>query len=160
METWRRFTALPAAERKLVREAARRLTSTWFGLRVAGFARMRQRAERSGLLDASRPLSTDQQLDVGRSIARAQGSAARHLFFSPNCLVQSLTLLSMCRSRDIQAQLRVGARSDSGAFQAHAWVELNGIVLNEPSGEHRHFVPFEEAVGGRESGAAAGSRPR
>lgn len=160
METWRRFAALPAPERRLVREAARRLTSTWFGLRVGGFLRMRQRAERPKRLDDSRPLIAEQQLEVARTIARAEGSAARHLFFSPNCLVQSLTLLAMCRSRGIDAQLRVGARSDSGAFQAHAWVELNGIVLNEPSGEHRHFVPFEEAVGGRESGAAAGSRPR
>ncbi len=92
-------------------------------------------------------------------IARAEGSAARHLFFKPNCLVQSLTLLAMCRTRGIAAELRIGARNEGGAFQAHAWIELNGEALNDTGAGHEHFVPFGETMPVAESGAAGTRRP-
>lgn len=155
METWRRFRALPAPERKLVWEAARRMTATWIGLRVRGFVRERERAEHAGVAGDARAMeirSVGEHRSAASLIARAEDSAARHLFFSPNCLVQSLALVAMCRSRRIPAELQIGARNEGGAFQAHAWVTLNGEVLNDFGGEHEHFVPFRESV------PAAGTR--
>jgi hypothetical protein len=161
METWRRFRALPVPERKLVWEAARRLTATWIGLRVRGFVRERERAEVVGRAAGVNDVAHGGELAAAREIARAEGSAARHLFFRANCLVQSLALLAMCRSRGIAAELRIGARNEGGAFQAHAWIELNGEALNDSgaNGEHEHFVPFGEAVPAAEPGAAGTRRP-
>lgn len=146
--TWRRFAALPEDERRLVREAAARLSAAWVGLRVMGFQRMRRRAEsvriaRSGGGDGSAELA------VARMVTRAEESAARHLFFQPNCLVQSLALLRMLRTRGIDAELRLGARNRTGKFEAHAWVELGGVVLNDATEAGAAFVPFES------TGAAA-----
>ena len=48
--------------------------------------------------------------------------------------------------RGIAAELRVGARKDAGRFEAHAWVESSGVVLNDTSESHLHFVPFDGPV--------------
>jgi len=161
----RRYKALPPHERKIAREAARRLTLTALGLRALGFKRMRESAERYPR--TTRPITdaadSNPQLIASRMIARLVGSASRHLPFTPNCLVQSLALLEMLRRRGINAELRVGARRDSGAFEAHAWVEFAGIVLNDFSAEHHHFTPFEPSSvaatsAATESHAPAGTR--
>lgn len=159
---WRRYKALPAHERKIAREAARRLTFIWIGLRALGFKRVRESAER--FPRSTRPVTdtsdSNPQLIASRMIARLVGSASRHLFFTPNCLVQSLALLEMLRRRGIAGELRVGARHESGAFEAHAWVEFAGIVLNDVSSEHHHFTPFERVAAATETHAAAGTRSR
>jgi Transglutaminase-like superfamily len=159
METWRRYSALSAPERRLVRESAVCLTATWIALRLIGFRRMRDRIENSSKLKQTAPpaANTEAQLSTARSVARAESSAARHLFFSPNCLVQSLALISMLRRHGVESDLRIGARNDAGKFQAHAWVELNGIVLNDTVGEHSHFVPFEETGSAQEPHATTGT---
>jgi hypothetical protein len=146
MATWRRFAALPEEERRLVREAAVRLTAAWVGLRVMGFQRMRVRAE--SVRHANYGGDGSAELSVARMVTRAEESAARHLFFRPNCLVQSLALLRMLRTRGIDAELRLGARSRAGRFEAHAWVELDGIALNDATETGAAFVPFE-ATGAR-----------
>ena len=37
-------------------------------------------------------------------------------------------------------------RKRRGEFEAHAWVELGGVVLNDGGEGHVHFVPFEGSV--------------
>jgi len=32
-----------------------------------------------------------------------------------------------------------------GNFQAHAWVERDGLSLNEPDEHHRHYAAFDAA---------------
>jgi hypothetical protein len=160
---WRRYSALPPHERKIAREAARRLTLTWLGLRALGFKRMRENAQ--SFPRTTRPVAdtsdANPQLVASRMITRLVGSASRHLFFTPNCLVQSLSLLEMLRRRGINAELRVGARHESGAFEAHAWIEFAGIVLNDYSSEHLHFTPFESAsAAATESQSPAGTSSR
>jgi hypothetical protein len=59
-------------------------------------------------------------------------------------LVQSLALLRMLRTRGIDAELRLGARNVTGKFEAHAWVELGGVALNDATESGAAFVPFEE----------------
>jgi transglutaminase superfamily protein len=84
-------------------------------------------------------------MDRANEIARLEQSAARHLFFRPNCLEQSVALWWMLRKRGMAADLRIGARKHEGRFEAHAWVESNGVALNDGSEAHQHFVPFDNA---------------
>ena len=51
-------------------------------------------------------------------------------------------------------QLRIGVNQDAGEFQAHAWVERHGVVLNDHSDIHCRFAVFdhiaiEDGVGRR-----------
>lgn len=85
-------------------------------------------------------------LDSARVIARMEEAAARHVFFRPNCLEQSLVLWWLLRARGIFAGLRIGARKDAGQFEAHAWVEIAGTTLNVASHGPLDFVPFDRPL--------------
>jgi Transglutaminase-like superfamily len=144
MGIWQKFWRLSGFERGVALEAAACLPATWVGLRVAGFRRWKNLlgwlaprvATGSGASDASLEQTAHQ-------IARLEEAAARNLFFGTNCLERSLVLWWLLRIRGIAAELRIGARKDANRFEAHAWVEFHGAVLNSLGEEHLHFVPFE-----------------
>jgi len=144
METWRSFWRLSGFERGIALEAAAGLTVTWLGLRLAGFRRWKSLlgwlAPRVGPDAARSSVSLE---ETARQIARMEEAAARNLFFSTNCLEQSLVLWWLLRIRGIAAELRIGARKELNRFEAHAWVEFHAAILNGLGEEHLHFSPFE-----------------
>lgn len=84
-------------------------------------------------------------MDRARHVERLQKAAERHLFFRPNCLEHSLVLQWMLRREQIAGALKFGGRKQRTGFEAHAWVEVGGAVLEDISGENRGFAPFEES---------------
>jgi Transglutaminase-like superfamily len=62
-----------------------------------------------------------------------------------NCLKQSLVLWILLRSQGILSVLRIGVRTESAKFSAHAWVEYEGIVLNDTDDVHLRFQAFDRA---------------
>jgi hypothetical protein len=53
-----------------------------------------------------------------------------------SCLQRALTVVFALRRRGYGADLRIGVRKIGSNLQAHAWVELDGVVCGEPlSGE-------------------------
>src|SRR5271154_2404191 len=147
MERWQRFWRLSGYERGVVLEATGGLLATWLGLRLAGFRRWKSTLER---LSPSTNWVTrepgESQKQSAELIARMAAAAARNLFFGTNCLEQSLVLWWLLRRLGISAELRIGARKEVGRFEAHAWVEVDSVVLNDAGAEHRHFVPFEGPI--------------
>lgn len=128
-------------------EAAGGLAATSVGLRVAGFRRWKGvLAWFAPRMDAPANLADPALIETARQIARIQDAVSRHLTFHANCLEQSLVLRWLLARRGIPADLRIGARKVAGRFEAHAWVELGGLVLNDPGEEHRHFAPFEGSI--------------
>jgi Transglutaminase-like superfamily len=147
MEIWRRFWRLSGFERLAVIEAAAALSLTWLGLRIAGFRRWKAIAERHTL--RSEPKSAwnrDAKVQMGKEVARMAAAAARYLPFRTNCLEQSFVLCWLLERRGIAADLKMGARKVADRFEAHAWVENEGVVVGGLSEEHLHFVPFEGSV--------------
>jgi hypothetical protein len=151
METWDRFWRLSGFERGVALEAGVVLSASWAGLRLAGFRRWKGALDGLARPVTSAQVSEQDRLHAARAIARVQQSVARRLFFRPNCLEQSLTLMWLLQTRGIAAELRVGARKEAGRFEAHAWVERNGEVLSETGANHLHFVPFDGPLGSMEA---------
>jgi hypothetical protein len=135
-----------------VLEAAATLSATWGGVRLLGFRRWnatieRFKLEKSAEADrckASRVNSST--ADMAPSIAMKLDLTARNLFFRTNCLERSLALQWLLRRRGIATDLRIGARKESELFEAHAWIELDGVVLNDPEEAHLHFAPFKGEI--------------
>lgn len=133
-------------------EAAAALGATWVGLRAFGFRRWNNTIERFTLRkspssnqgNASRLNPSD--IELASATATRLDLAARHLFPRTNCLERSLTLQWLLRRRGIGTNLRIGARKESEHFEAHAWIELHGVVLNDPDEAHRHFAPFKGEI--------------
>ena len=49
-------------------------------------------------------------------------------------------------ARDGEHELVARDVKEQGRFEAHAWVELEGTVLNNALEQHRHFAPFDRSV--------------
>ena len=62
------------------------------------------------------------------------------------CLLESLALWYLLRRRGYDATLYLGARTLLGPFEAHAWVELDGKVLNDAPNVRDVYEPFELAA--------------
>lgn len=150
---WRTFSQLSGFERSVAIEAAVALAMTWPGLRLAGFRRWKSLLERLGPRNGGPALASCQSETV-LAITRMEAAAARNLVFRPNCLERSVVLWWLLRSRGIAAELRVGARKDAQAFEAHAWVECAGRVISEAGETHRHFVPFDGPIASAEPPAS------
>jgi hypothetical protein len=147
MERWHRFWRLSGFERGVVIEATGGLLATWLGLRLAGFRRWKVALEwLSPSANAIALLQGASPRESAQLIARMESAAARNLFFSTNCLEQSLVLWWLLRRLGIAAELRIGARKEVARFEAHAWVEVDSVVLNDAGAVHRHFVPFDGPI--------------
>jgi hypothetical protein len=77
--------------------------------------------------------------------ARMVRSAAHRTWGSPACLEQSLALWWLLGRQGIASSVRIGTRKSAEKFEAHAWVECDGVALNEPEQAHKHYAAFEEA---------------
>jgi hypothetical protein len=62
-----------------------------------------------------------------------------------NCLKQSLVLWILLRSQGILSELRIGVQRESGKFTAHAWVEYQGIVLNDSDDVQQRYQAFDRS---------------
>lgn len=142
LESWQRFQNLSAPSRSLVVEAAAALGMTWLGLRIVGLRNWMRAVDSFLAWPVEAVRSADSALARARAVARFQDSAARHLFVPTNCLERSLALCWLLKRRGIAAQLRLGARKDDGRFEAHAWVEVCGTVLNDVAAFDLSFAPF------------------
>lgn len=144
MRSWRAFWRLSGFERGIVFESGAGLIATWVGLRVFGFRRWKQLLAWLSPVEAAsaEPVPTE-ALVVARCIARTEELTARHLFYQPNCLEESLVLWWLLRLRSIQSEVRVGGRKARDRFEAHAWIECDGSVLSSDGEGHLHFVPFD-----------------
>ena len=80
-------------------------------------------------------LPPPRQVDLtGRAFAEARARSiariADRLPSRPRCLPRALLLAGLLRRQRIGAELCLGARTD-GAFDAHAWIEIDGWPVNE-----------------------------
>ncbi len=73
-------------------------------------------------------------------------AAERYSFVSITCLQESLLLWYLLQTQGIVAAIRIGVRKPEGEFEAHAWVEHDGIALNQMDEQHRHYHPFENEI--------------
>lgn len=81
------------------------------------------------------------RLQTLRSIGWAVTRAASYGAFRPQCLVRSLAIQRMLRRRGIAGStIRIGVRLRDGEFNAHAWVELGGLVIGDSRAHVESFT--------------------
>ena len=147
MKTWRGFWRLSMGSRRVALQAAAALAATRAGLRLAGFQRWKSVLVWFAPRKAARVVTlAPGSIETALEIARIQDAVSRHLIFHASCLEQSLVLWWLLDRRGIPAELRIGARKDAGRFEAHAWVELGTVVLNDSGEAHLHFAPFDGSI--------------
>lgn len=146
----RRLLAMKPAERRLFLQAELLFVLVWAGLKVLSLRRCQillkwlASRQRSSLVNGDVATSTHRTVAVMRT-------AARHTFGQPACLPQSLVCWALLRRQGIEGDLRIGTRREGGKFEAHAWVEYQGRVLNDHPDVRERFVSFEQPIDSAES---------
>jgi hypothetical protein len=148
-----RFLALDSADRYILLVSSFLLPVFWLGLRLFGLARFHALVTRS----PARP----GYLAPGeiRTLAQLVNVAARYSPFAATCLTRSLLLEWMLRRRGVDSQLRIGVRLTRGSLDAHAWVECDGVPVNDKPDVASHFAPFGDSVPAAAFNTRAGGAP-
>jgi hypothetical protein len=143
-ERLRRFSALERPARGLFLRASALLPLISLSLRLRGFRKTQAFLQKLlSLPSHTVKISTSSSADLTVRMVRA---ATRHTLGRATCLEESLALWWLLGRQAIASDLRVGVRKDGEKFEAHAWVERDGVALNEPEAKHQHFAAFDAAL--------------
>ncbi len=145
LESLRRFSALERTAQMLFLRALVLLPFVGLSLRLRGFESTRTTLQKTISPTTSRLDSNSLNKQIALT-AHMVNAADRHGLVHPSCLPKSLTLWCLLGQQGIASQLRVGIRKEGGKLEAHAWVEREGIALNEPEERHHHYAAFDAAL--------------
>jgi hypothetical protein len=145
-----RLWRLSWAQRRQLAWACLLLPPTALALRWLGFVRTRDALARLFPLRQP-PACAECATTVAEDAARLVAAAARHGLYRATCLPQSLVLWGLLRRLGIDSELRVGVRTTDGRLDAHAWVERDGIPLNDTDDVHQRFPAFPQGLASSEA---------
>lgn len=114
-------------------------------LKTMGLRRTQSWLTRSSLGKMIPP--TEQTRANVRRAAQMVAVACRRYPLRSSCLPRTIVLWSLLRRRGLDTNVRIGVRGDAEAnFQAHAWLEWNGEVLNDAAEVGSQYLPFNRPV--------------
>jgi hypothetical protein len=143
----RRFIRLSPAERVLFCRSAILLPLIACALRIFGLPKVQAELERHRKrADLRKSVGARQDSENVSTIARMAAAASRYGLVRGNCLSQSLLLWYLLRQEGHNARMRLGGRREGKAFEAHAWVEIDGQAVNGRDDVRELFTPFEVHV--------------
>jgi hypothetical protein len=122
-------TLLPAAALSIRR-------SGWIAT-MERFREMLQRADNQSSVDPA-------------ALARMVRVAATYGPFRAKCLPRSVVLWALLHRHGFDPELKIGVRNVVRGFEAHAWVELEGVALDQHA-DDRSFIPLRPPSAALES---------
>jgi transglutaminase superfamily protein len=147
VNNWRKFRLLSQLERLLLIQSLLLLPLNGLALRLASFKRWQSILARlSPIKNDSIEILSEAQIEIARAAFRMARAASGHGLYRAKCLPESLTLWWLLRRRGIESRLRFGARKQGALLEAHAWVEIKGIPLNDSADVERRFMPFKRSA--------------
>lgn len=130
---WARTRHWPASEWWRTAVAAMAVAVAAVALRTFGFYATWRRV-------AAYPAGAN-TVDATR-LSQAVSRVRRYGPYRGNCLSTSIALLWLLRRHGCDAVLRLGAQLKPEGLTAHAWVELDGVVLNDTADVVTRYTPF------------------
>jgi hypothetical protein len=123
------------------------LPLTAMALRLAGLRRS-QRMFSYFLLNNPVRKTKQSEATIARAlrISRLVGVAVRYGVCRANCLQRSLALWWILRRNGIYSELYIGTRKEVGLLKAHAWIEVESVVLNDNDDIRRRYEPFDREI--------------
>lgn len=138
MSDWDKLRRLSGTDRRLLARAAVMLAHAKLTLRNDALRADPDAPSPGGRADAA--------IRRAQEIARLVGIASSRLPLRTACLHRSVVLWRLLRREGIACELRLGAKSSAGPFEAHAWVECRGVALGETDAILARYRPFSRAV--------------
>jgi hypothetical protein len=147
MASLKKFLALTGRERTMLLKAFFMLPLSYWALRLLGFYRFQSLLIRLAALLQTKPFgSMNCDHDEAHAAARMVDIAARRSISHARCLQKSLVLWWLLRRRGTMCEVWFGVRKDESGLEAHAWVEWNGVVLNDRCDVYERFAAFRSSL--------------
>jgi len=89
--------------------------------------------------------STPSNFDI-INLGSLVNAAANRSPIHTNCLQRSLTLWWLLRRIGVTSDLRIGVDRQKDALKAHAWLEKDGIVINDNLESVVRFAAFDQII--------------
>ena len=139
-DKWEKLKQLTLWELLLLSKALLMLPLTALGLRMFGYKAVQT------VLNYRLPvnlISSDREsFSKAQRITKMVRIAAAHGPFGATCLPQSMVLCRFLQRQGIGCDLRLGARVENGDCEAHAWVEVDGVPVNDTEDVRERFRPL------------------
>jgi len=135
------YRALSGREQKVLLASLVLLPLFWLGLRLVGLQSFQAWLDRSPIARRA-PLNQPEAAALGVAVNRA----ANHVFGTVTCLTRSLLLRWLLRRYGTASDLRIGVRFDDGELLAHAWVEQDGIPINDRPEVVARYAAFDRPI--------------
>lgn len=135
------FRSMPAREQKALLAGILLLPLISVGVRLFGLARVQAWLDRSPLASQA-PLNQPEAAALGVAVNRA----ANHILGPASCLTRSLLLRWLLRRFGTASDVRIGVCFEQGKLAAHAWVEKDGIPVNDRPEMVTRFAAFDQPV--------------
>ncbi|MEO8001895.1 MAG: lasso peptide biosynthesis B2 protein [Arenimonas sp.] len=136
---FRKWFALTWQEKSLLLQFIFWLPWIAFSLKFFGYLRTRNFLSRHVAKSELHQADTA-ELARAERIAQLLSIAGRHGFMYATCLRQSVLLEYWLKRQGLAAEIKIGVRKENAMFDAHAWVELNGIPLAQDDLEHHQVL--------------------
>ena len=152
-----KFLRLSRADQWLLIQTVSLVSLVWLGLRLLPFRILRRILDNAGRKGTSRPAQDNEQAEAAR-ISALVDKAGRNFLGKDSCFPQALTGEMMLRRRGYHPVLRIGvvktgaantgaantgAAIDGTKLKAHAWVELEGlVVIGGPQSQVDQYIPL------------------
>lgn len=135
------FKQLDNTERKLVGQAFVLLWLVSGGLKICKLQIIQSWLARWYPYTEEKTQQTAQRTQIIRDSVRRVQLASR---YTPGarCLQRSLALWALLRQQGVESKLKIAVKKDSPTFEAHAWLEYQGYVLNDVSNVQQCFAIF------------------
>jgi len=88
---------------------------------------------------------------MAHTVARMVDMASRNSLGQPTCLHRSLVVWWLLRRRGLESELRFGVRKRGEVFEAHAWVEHAGGVVNDQPMTAEEYRRLDWLFAGRDA---------
>ena len=95
-----------------------------------------------------RPVEQDaaERAAIVRQVRSAVALAACHGLTRGSCLSRSTSVWWLLRRRGVPAELRIGVRKYHRELKAHAWVECQGLAVNDSARRVQAYAAFPESL--------------
>ena len=143
MTRWHKWRALSWADRRLLLRAVLLLLQARARAQSTRFQPEATDDPAAGQAIGPDPSRVPRAQQVARLVSMASSGAPGAF----TCLHRSLVTWRLLRQEGIPCRLRLGAAEPGeGPFEAHAWVECDGIPLGEQDAHLARYSPFGRAV--------------
>lgn len=145
---WRTLCHLSRQEKWMLAVSILLLPLVVLAHRLFGLSRVQWALDRFLPYHVCASFSQGQSIRLACSISRIVRIAATRGLCHATCLQQSVLLHWVLAKRGIVSDVRIGVSKRNGKFEAHAWVECLGYVVNDCKDVAVQYSPFPRRISG------------